>query len=334
MNRHFRTLTSLILSCALWLSLGAQSAVARGEVLGMHILHPDELSLLPALFTTADQEEKHDETWRYVTIPLALDDLDEPEKWQTFMDAAQEQKSIPVVRLVSKFDGEAWVIPNRKNIVDQLTFLRKLTWPTDKKHVIIYNEVNHAKEWGGELDPASYAAVLEFAGSWAHSENAGFVVLPAAMDLAAPNGSETLEAFGYLEQMVATNPDVLSVVDVWNSHSYPNPGFSAAPTRTGQNSLRGFEHELAWLQRQTGRDFQVLITETGWEDNRSTSPWLESYYTYALQHIWSDSRILGVTPFVLRGDPGPFSGFAFLDREGKPTLQYLALQKALKAVGG
>jgi hypothetical protein len=32
----------------------------------------------------------------------------------------------------------------------------------------------------------------------------------------------------------------------------------------------------------------------------------------------------------LQGDPGPFSGFSFIDRNGKPTAQYQAYQEVIK----
>jgi hypothetical protein len=299
----------------------------EGSVLGIHILHPDELEPAKQL-VAADQESTDD--WHYMTIPLSLDDIEKKGEWQKFFDQAKKEKVIPIVRLVTKFEDGAWKIPNRKEITDQVAFLSELEWPTEQKHLIVFNEVNHAPEWGGTLDPKSYAEVLSFTAQWARSEDLNYVVLPAAMDLAAPNGSTTMEAFNYLEQMLAAEPEVFNHIHVWNSHSYPNPGFSSSPTRTAKNSLRGYEHELAFVKEKTDRDLQVFITETGWVANNATIPWLESYYTYALQHIWSDDRIIAVTPFVLRGDPGPFAGFAFLDRNNQPTSQYLALQNALK----
>jgi hypothetical protein len=94
-------------------------------------------------------------------------------------------------------------------------------------------------------------------------------------------------------------------------------------------SLRGYQHELAWLKERTGRQLDVYITETGWIDNARTGIWLDQYYRYAFQHIWSDARVKAVTPFVLRGAPGPFAGFSFLDGNGQPTRQYRAYQALL-----
>ncbi len=304
----------------------AQPVQAKeGQVLGIHILRPDELTQASALLQNSENED-----WQYVTIPLSLNDLEKQAEWQTFFDEAKTRRVIPLVRLVTRFENGAWQVPTRRDVTDLIHFLDTLNWPTDQKHIIVFNEVNHKAEWGGNLNPEEYSQILEFTSNWAHTNQSGYVVLPAAMDLAAPNGKDTMEAFTYLKQMLAANPEIFKVVDAWNSHSYPNPGFSSSPTRTAQNSLRGFEHELAFLKQHTGTDYQVYITETGWIENRQTARWLESYYSYAMQHIWSHPQVVAVTPFVLRGAPGPFSGFSFLDKNDKPTIQYTALQKALQ----
>ncbi|PJC47224.1 MAG: hypothetical protein CO035_06805, partial [Candidatus Omnitrophica bacterium CG_4_9_14_0_2_um_filter_42_8] len=108
-------------------------------------------------------------------------------------DKCKELRIIPLVRLTTEFDPDinAWKIPNKRDIYDQINFLSSLDWPTDKKHIIVFNEVNHAKEWGGTINPGEYTRLLKFTADWAHTENKNFVVLPAGMDLAAPNGSQT-----------------------------------------------------------------------------------------------------------------------------------------------
>lgn len=320
-NWYIALFTAILITFSFVSPIHAQET----DPVGIHILRPEELEEAKKLIAI----DQNADTWHYVTVPITHEDMKDPVKWQKFFDTAKEQKVIPLVRLTTRFEKDSWIVPNKKQVVEQITFLGELNWPTDKKHIIVFNEVNHAKEWGGTLDPAGYARILEFTSSWARSENKNFVILPAAMDLAAPNGSQTLEAFNYLQQMKKENPDIFAYVDVWNSHSYPNPAFSAAPTGTAKNSMRGFKHELAFLKKETGKDYQVMITETGWENNAKTSRWLYSYYEYAVDHIWSDPQVLAVTPFILQGSPGPFSGFSFLDESGKPTKQYLALQEAL-----
>ncbi len=294
---------------------------------GIHILNIEELPKASELISVDHSQD----TWTYVTIPFTLQDIGKTKEWQTFFDTAKEKRIIPLVRLATEFKDDAWQVPTKKQIVEQIEALSHLQWPTDKRTIIVYNEVNHAKEWGGSINPAEYVDVFSFAANWAHTENANFVVLPAAMDLAAPNGRVTMEAFTYLDKMYAADATVFTLADAWNSHSYPNPGFSAAPTRTGKNSLRGFEYELAYLKEKTNTDFKVYITETGWEATNSLSKWFDSYYTYAVEHIWSHPQVVAVTPFILQGAPGPFAGFSFLDQSGQPTKQYLSYKKALES---
>lgn len=318
---------SLFISLFIFIETTHFVEAADASKLGIHILNTSELAPAEQLLSVDGSNE-----WRYVTIPYTLADVEKPEQWQDFFDEAHEKKITPLVRLATKMEDGGWTVPSRYDAVQLVTGLSKLDWHADKKHIIVFNEVNHAKEWGGSIDPKHYAEVLEFVSNWARTENKNFVVLPAALDLAAPNGSETREAFAYLNEMHRANPDIFEYIDAWNSHSYPNPAFSSSPQRTGKNSLRGFQHELAYLKTKTSEEFDVYITETGWEDNAATSKWLSSYYNYAMQHIWSDPQVKAVTPFVLKGSPGPFEGFSFLSDDDQPTRQYLAFRNMIEVV--
>ncbi len=326
----FRTYMSVGVGLSLWflsatLFWPSAANANTGNVLGMHILHPGEIADVRRVYT--------DEEWRYVTIPVTLDDLSKRTEWQQFFDEAYRLKLIPIVRLSTRFNPEigAWEIPTRRDITDLARFLSSLDWRQDEKFVIVFNEVNHAKEWGNRLDPLLYASILRFTSDWFRSEERNFRILPAAMDLAASNTADTREAFAYLESMVHFDPDIFDTIDYWNSHSYPNPDFAASPKRTGQNSLRGFLHELTWLKNKTGYDFKVFITETGWASSYLTNYYLSEYYLYALRYIWIDSRVKAVTPFIMKGSPGPFASFSFFDASSNPTIQLFAVQKALRA---
>ena len=303
----------------------------EGAVLGIDILNPAEAQAANALLKPANSPENSADDWHFVTIPLSLNDLSKKDEWQQFFDYAKVNHMIPVVRLATRFEDGAWKVPTKKDVVDLFAFLGALNWPTDERYVIAFNEVNHATEWGNHIDPAEYTQTLQFVSDWAKTEKQpNYKVLPAAMDLAAPTGRETREAFSYLEQMLATNPDIFKSIDYWNSHSYPNPAFSSSPTMTAKNSVRGFVHELAFIKKKTDLDLKTFITETGWSENSATRNRLAGYYDYMVDKVWSDPRIMAVTPFVLQGDPGPFSTFTFLNKENQPTLQYVAYQKAIK----
>jgi hypothetical protein len=296
-----------------------------GEVLGIHILSPHEIEKAKDLVAPENKDQ-----WHYVTIPLAFDDLNKESEWQEFFEKTKKYRIIPIIRLATRVENSSWLVPNRREITRYFEFLDQFEWPTDKRFIIVFNEVNHAKEWGGWVSPTSYLEVLKFTSNWARSENKNYIVLPAAMDLAAPNGKATIEAFNFLNQLYSLDNEIFDYVDYWNSHSYPNPGFSSSPQRTTQNSLRGFLHELDFLKAKTGKDYRVFITETGWQSNRYTNRYLTPYYTYAMQHIWSHPQVEGVTPFLLKGSPGPFTGFSFLTADDKPTAAYEALQEAIK----
>ncbi len=304
------------------------SYASDGSVLGIHILSPSEAPQARELLRGSGLPDE----WHYVTIPLTLSDLKKQSDWQTFFDYAKAEKLIPIVRLSTQAENGAWAIPTQKNVIDLIDFLSVLNWPTNDRYIIVFNEVNHAQEWGNSLDPAGYAQMLSFASNWAKSENKNFQILPAAMDLAADNSSGTEEAFSYLEKMRQANPDIFKYIDFWNSHSYPNPGFSASPTLSGKESLRGYQTELSYVKAKTGLDFKTFITETGWVDDSANHRWLSNYYLYAAQNIWNDDRIVAVTPFVLQGAPGPFTQFTFLDASGLPTQQYRAYQAAIMSM--
>jgi hypothetical protein len=215
----------------------------EGSVLGIHILQPNEAQDVSELFSSNDKPH-------YVTIPLTLSDLEKHDEWQNFFTYAKDHNLVPIVRLATLPQGPVWKIPNKKDVTDLITFLDKLNWPTDQRYIIAFNEVNHAQEWGGNIEPDKYADILRFTSNWAKSSSPNYQILPAAMDLAAPNGGTTKEAFAYLNEMIAADPHVLEYVDYWNSHSYPNPGFSSSPERTEKNSLRGYTYELAYVKEK------------------------------------------------------------------------------------
>jgi len=311
--------------------LSPKSVKASIDGIGIHILHPQEISQVRQLFS--EQNTKR-ETPVYVTIPYSLADTKKAEDWQLFFKQSKEMNVIPIVRLTTAFEKNTWKVPSRSDVVLLLDSLDKMEWPQPERHIIVFNEVNHAKEWGGQISPRTYASILEFTANWAHTQAHPYVVLPAALDLAAPQSTISWDAYAYWQAVYRENAEVFTLIDAWNSHSYPNPAFSSAPSKTGRTSLQGYKQELAWLKQWTGAELPVYITETGWEVNRSTSRYLQQYYTYALQHVWSDERIVAVTPFVLKGEPGPFANFSFLTGDDKPTVQYLALQKALKQLCG
>lgn len=297
---------------------------AGTEVLGIHILEPGEVTLAQKLLANGDDKDK------FVTIPFTVLDIGETERWQPFFDECHTLKIRPIIRLATRVKDGAWTIPAREEIGEMITFLSSLEWHRPELTVITFNEPNHAKEWGNSINPEEYAHLSMFAVNWMRTEAKTYTILPAGMDLDASNASGTMEAFSYLRRVFAAEPDLASAYDAWNSHSYPNPGFNANPNRIGKNSLRGFENELAFLHSYTQREYDVYITETGWDSQKVPTKYINSYFQTAFKKIWGkDPRIRAVTPFVLRGSPGVFAPFSFLDDRSNPTALYRAYRNIL-----
>ncbi|MCB0360534.1 MAG: hypothetical protein KDD44_12885, partial [Bdellovibrionales bacterium] len=302
---------------------------ATAATVGIHLLHPQEIDQVRQLFPDTSVQATEPV---YVTIPYSLTDLSLRQEWQHFFTTARANNIIPIVRLMTQFQDDVWTVPTRQDVVQLLESLDQYDWPQAERRIIIFNEPNHAAEWGGTVSPTEYADIFSFAASWAHTQSHIYQVLPAALDLSAPQSNESWDAYAFWSSVYREDPEAFDQMDAWNSHSYPNPEFSAAPYRTGRTSMQGFKQELAWLEQWRSEPLQVYITETGWQANRATSRYLQQYYTYALQHIWSDDRVIAVTPFVLKGTPGPFSQFSFLTADDKPTVHFVAFQKALASL--
>lgn len=308
--------------------LPTQASATEISKMGVHILHPREVIDAKDLFNEIDSISLRGERWHYTTVPYTLDDIENHKEWQDFFDQAKAQKIIPIVRLMTRPIDGYWAVPTRKEIVDQLESLNSLQWPTNERLIIIYNEPNHANEWGGRVDPESYASAFKFASAWAHVINPSFVVMMGGMDLDAPNGYQTMEAFAFMDRMYQFDKNIFRYIDALNSHSYPNPGFSALPTKSAKNGIDGYKYELKYLEGKVSRNLQVYITETGWKNTSWIGSRLAQYYLTAFTEVWSDSKVEAVTPFVLRGAPGPFAGFSFYDENGNKTAQYHAYTAA------
>lgn len=292
-------------------------AQANQPAIGIHLLDVQELKQATDLVAGTPENPGA------VTVVLRSDDRNLT-KWQKFFDLAKEHNITPIIRLATEPDKSGWRRPVKKDIVDHAKFLSFINWHADQLVIAAFNEPNHAGEWGGEVDPQSYAQMLNFTLDWFHTEHKQFIVLPAGLDAAAPNGNATMDSFTFLDQVIAAEPQIPDKIDAWNTHSYPNPGFVASPRKSDKASIKGFEHELAYIKQYTDRNLDVYITETGWKRTPNNSSHLSEYYSYAIKNTWNDERVKAVTPFVFAAHSGPFQAFSFTNQDGSPTPQYQA----------
>lgn len=225
---------------------------------GIHILEPTDLAKAQELVNSSGGD------WGWVTVVIRDDDMNQ-EKWQDFMDECRKRHLVPLVRIATHLEGKNWAKPKKEDVSKWLNFLKNLNWPVKDQYVIIFNEPNQAKEWGGEINPREYSQILHEFTQQFHSTNSNFKILNAGLDLAASNTKETVDAFSFLSEMKKEIPEIFENLDAWASHSYPNHGYLGKPWDTGKTSIRGYQTELEYLQKLgVKKEFDVFITETGW----------------------------------------------------------------------
>ena len=325
MKKNF-LLISFILSLFF---LAAPATAQENNQFGIHILEPNEAN------QAAELVNGNGGNWGFVTIVIQNNDRS-PIKWQKFFDDCRQLHLVPIIRLATHVEANNWIKPKIEEIDQWVNFLNNLNWPVKKRYVTIFNEPNHAKEWGGEINPSEYAQILDQFIKKLKQKDENFHVLPAGFDLAAPNLKDTMDAYYFWQKMNQEIPGIFNQLDGWASHSYPNHGFIGKPTDTGRTSIRGYQWELLILKNRLGlkKDLPIFITETGWPhkersnlksqiskfyDSQITAQFIEAAY----KDVWlKDKRIIAVTPFTLNYHAEPLDVFSWLDSDGHHYPQY------------
>ena len=285
---------------------------------GIHVLEQEDLKPAAQLVNTNGD-------WGYVTVVIRLNDLNQ-EKWQAIFDEMRRRHLIPIVRLATTPENSHWVKPKSEDIDRWVEFLSSLNWVIQNRYVVLFNEPNHAKEWGNEIKPNEYAAIVKEFQAKLKAASTDWFILPAGLDTAAPNSAGTMTATEYWRQMYLADPEVFQLFDGWNSHSYPNPGFSGPVSGTGWGSLRSYLAEINYLSRfGLPGNLPIFITETGWVN---TSGDLANLYTLAFNQVWQQANLVAVTPFVLNYPQAPFKQFSWMG-----TSHYDAVAALPKSAG-
>ncbi|HLD11564.1 MAG TPA: hypothetical protein VJB91_01525 [Patescibacteria group bacterium] len=279
--------------------------------------------------------------WGYVTVVIRKDQRD-VNRWQPFFDRLESLHLIPIIRLATLPNGDTWEKPVSEDATNWANFLNSLSWPVKNRYVIIYNEPNHAKEWGGVIQPSEYAVVLNETAQALKEENPDFFVLNAGFDASAPSLDHfSLDEYTYLLEMERAVPGIFSRIDGWSSHSYPNPEFSGSPGASGRGTIQGYKHEIQFLKTRFGVELPVFITETGWQHTvdgykngaRLSPQTVATYVSQAFRSSWEDPSITAITPFALGYFQEPFNRFSFLKEDGSTYPQYDELRKISKKEG-
>lgn len=267
--------------------------------------------------------------WGYVKVIITEEQRNKG-LWQQFLDNCRSHHLIPIIRIASKYEDTSWKIPQISEIDNWVNFFNSLNWVVENRYIIIGNEPNHAKEWGGKINPVEYAQYLKIFAERLHNASSDYFVLPAGLDQDAPNSKVTMDEKKYIDEMLKAVPDVFNSIDGWSSHSYPNPAFSGSKTGTGRRSIRGYEWELGLIKK----NLPVFISETGWIRTNKNEEIINNNLKYAFQEVWSkDKRIVAVTPFILNYQDEPFYEFSWKNKDGSFFKIYNEIQNLQKLKG-
>lgn len=295
---------------------------------GIHIIQatPDESSPAAGLVNTNGD-------WGYITVLVESKDRNH-DKWQEFFNDLRRRHLIPLIRLATEpQNGGFWKRPYEGEEVAWADFLDRLNWPTKNRYVTIYNEPNHASEWGNFVDAKDYAKVLDWTITALKSKNSDFFILNAGFDASAPPRAPKYEdQVTFMRLMNEEVPGIFEKLDGWVSHSYPNPEFAGSPDAVGRGTIRTYLWEMDQLKKLgVKKELPIFITETGWKHAEGISydsrlpdaETVSGYLKKAFENAWNPNRIVAVTPFLLSYQEAPFDHFSFKKLTGEKQKEKL-----------
>jgi len=303
--------------------------LASDNTFGLHLSQTEDLNSAAKIINSQNGN------WGWATIVIQTNNLDK-NTWQNFFDNCRKNHVIPIIRIATVGEGENWKVPDYSDIDHIVSFLNSLNWPTQEQHIILFNEINHGSEWGGEVDIKDFIDKSSYAAKKFKETNPNFFILSCGLDLVAPEDPPKYEsAENVYKKIISLNPNYFDNIDGLASHSYPNNGFVGTPNDTGQHSIRGYQWELDLLkQLGINKDLPIFITETGWphrqgienQNNFYTAKTTSNFLTEAITNVWSlDSRIKAITPFIYNYSQEPFDHFSWLDKDGNLYPEYQQL---------
>lgn len=307
----FASLFFIIISWFSGAAYAYDSSVSNNKY-GIGLAQPTEEDLKHA----AELVNSNGGDWGYVTLVMQENDRDRA-KWQNVFDVMRKLHLIPIIRLATEPAGAYWKRPAKTDAPEWVSFLNSLNWVIKDRYIILFNEPNHATEWGGEVDAANYADVaLEFAQKL-KSASDEYQIMLAGFDASAPSALPSYEDEEVFLRSVFTNEKINqwnNVLSGWSSHSYPNPGFAGSPFEYGRGTIRNYQWELDLLRNYGIRNLPVFITETGWDAFQMGQDVAADYTKTAFEQVWfPDDRVAAVTPFLLNYQGEPFTKFSWAE---------------------
>jgi hypothetical protein len=287
--------------------------------------------------------------WGYITVVWTIEDREArmaEYNLQLFLDRCYELHLQPIVRVATKFEAKklpvvpgqtpvkpnqqgaegSWMRPDWDEPAKWRAFFETGRWPTRHAWIVVGNEPNLGREWGGEVDAASYAKYLaHFLDVFKGAPR--FDVVGGALDISNTTALPVMQdALEFLDGMSDAVPGIFERLPAWTSNPYRvlNRGVSARFTH------KAYEVELDHI----GREMPVLITEAGHLDTGDDEE-IAHFYEQAFRDWMADPKVIAATPLFWHPDRNDFWMFE-LDKKGafvhkSPTYE---LMRRLPRVAG
>jgi hypothetical protein len=296
------------------------------------------------VWATSDVVNANGGDWGYITVVWTIEDREDRNadyNFQQFLDRCFEHHVQPIVRVATKFtrstkpgnsppgsqgaDG-SWSRPDWDEPKRWLDFFERANWPSRHAWIIVSNEPNLGREWGGEVDAAGYATYLAhfldvFQGAPRYD------VVSGALDISNSSQLPIMQdALEFLDIMGETVPGIFERLSGWASNPYRV--ISGGPG--ARYTHLAYEAEFDRI----GREMPVLITEAGHLETGDEQE-IARFYAEAYRDWMADPKVVAATPLFWHPDRNDFWMFE-IDSKNRfvyksPT--YELLRKLPRAAG-
>jgi hypothetical protein len=282
----------------------------------------------PYLWAAAELVNSNGGDWGHVTIVLVEDDRADPDRLQRLFDQCYLHHLVPIVRIGTRFDlaRGVWARPQPNDPYLWREFFDRVRWPTTHHYIVVGNEPNLGREWGGAVDAADYARYLE---KWltVFADDRHYRVFNGALDASNDTSlPERMDEYEFIAAMRQASPTLFERLDGWASNPYHFRWWAEEL----RYSYRAYEAELAAI----GRDMPVIIVEsaTGHVDDPRA---VADYYEMAFKHWLADPRVVAATPLFWNPEAEQFWMYD-VDGDGsvrEPSPTYFRIKELRKSAG-
>ena len=286
--------------------------------------------------------------WGYVLLTMTVNDRN-TSGWQDLFDAASKSQLIPIVQLYNNGICD----PKKLDFKGLANTLNSVKWPSSRRYISVFNEVNSKDYWCENISPDQYAKALDNAISAFKAKSSKFFIMPAAFNSSARTQDRYMSEDTFLVKMNQAVPGIFKKIDGWATHSYPQPNFSGnvynLPAGYGaRDTINNYTWEMAVLKNNFGiNGLPIFITETGWlhkegqdgceqysQSNLLSADTVATRYKDAYLNFWlKDTRIVAITPFIFRSPDKCAKGFAWQKSDGSWYPQATMLLNMKKTAG-